>query len=83
KLSQPLANLIEEKYGYNAHWILTGKGSKLRQVGKNPDLSHIHKKAIMRIEKMSDEQIKAVLAFIKYLEEVEQDLTISNRDVEG
>jgi hypothetical protein len=37
----------------------------------------------MRIEKMSDEQIKAVLAFIKYLEEVEQDLTISNRDVEG
>jgi len=52
------------------------------KLAKKRNLSDIHKKAIMRIEKMSDEQIKAVLAFIRYLEEVEQDLTISNGDQE-
>lgn len=74
KLSQSLASLIEEKFGYNANWILTGSEPKLKQISKNNSLSDIHKKAIMQIEKMNDDQIKAVIAFINSLEEIEVNL---------
>lgn len=74
--------LIEEKYGYYAKWILTGEWLKLKQVGKNPLLSNRHKKAIMQIEKMNHEQIKAVLAFMKYLDEMEELEDIENSTME-
>lgn len=73
-ISQALATLIEEKYGYSSSWILDGTEPKLKVIGKNRTLSDIHKKAILQIEKLSPEQIKAVLAFVKSLEEVEKDL---------
>lgn len=73
-ISQALATLIEEKYGYSSSWILDGIEPKLKVIGKNRTLSDIHKKAILQIEKLSPEQIKAVLAFVKSLEEVEKDL---------
>lgn len=73
-ISQALATLIEEKYGYSTCWILEGTEPKLKVIGKNRTLSDIHKKAILQIEKLTPEQIKAVLAFIKSLEEVENDL---------
>lgn len=73
-ISQALATLIEEKYGYNSLWVLDGAEPKLKMVGKNHTLSNIHKKAILQIEKLSPAQIKAVLAFVKSLEEVEKDL---------
>lgn len=76
-ISQALATLIEEKYGYNSAWVLDGGGPKMKMVGKNHTLSDIHKKAILQIEKLSPEQIKAVLAFVKALEEVENDLKSS------
>lgn len=74
RLSQPLATLIEEKYGYNADWILTGKEPKLKQISKNRALSSLHQKALSRLEKMSDDQVKAVLAFINSLDDVEKNL---------
>lgn len=70
-LSISLANLIEEKLGYNSQWILTGEGAKLKYVGKSQNLSDEHKRAIMQVEKMTDEQIRAVLAFIDSLEKIE------------
>lgn len=73
-ISQALATLIEEKYGYSSSWILNGTEPRMKAVGKNRTLSDIHKKAILQIEKLSPEQIKAVLAFVKSLEEVEHDL---------
>ena len=73
-VSMALATLIEEKYGYSSAWVLDGIEPKLKVAGKNRTLSDIHKKAILQIEKLSPEQIKAVLAFIKSLEEVENDL---------
>ena len=72
-LSQSLASLIEEKYGYNAEWVLEGVDPKLKQISKNKSLSELHQKALL--EKMSDEQIKAVLAFIDSLDEVEKSLS--------
>ena len=74
-LSQSLATLIEEKYGYNAKWVLHGTEPKIKQISKNPSLSELHQKALAQLEKMNDEQIKAVLAFINSLDEIEQALS--------
>lgn len=74
RLSQSLAVLIEEKYGYNAEWILNGTEPKLKQVSKDKSLSEIHQKALAQLEKMNDEQVKAVLAFINSLDELEKSL---------
>lgn len=73
-LSQSLATLIEEKYGYNAQWVLNGSEPKIKQISKNKSLSDIHQKAIAQLETMSDEQVKAVLAFINSLDELEKNL---------
>lgn len=74
RLSQSLAVLIEEKYGYNAEWVLNGTEPKWKQVSKNKTLSEIHQKALAQLEKMNDEQVKAVLAFINSLDELEKSL---------
>lgn len=73
-ISQALATLIEEKYGYSSSWVLSGIEPKLKVMGKNKTLSDIHKKAILQIEKLTPAQIKAVLAFLRSLEEVEEAL---------
>lgn len=69
--SQSFANLIEEKLGYSAQWVLTGADPKYKQISKHPNISDIHRKVIFQLEKMPDEQVKAVLAFIDSLEKVE------------
>lgn len=74
RLSQSLAALIEEKYGYNAEWVHNGTEPKLKQVSKDKSLSEIHQKALAQLEKMNDEQVKAVLAFINSLDELEKSL---------
>ncbi len=71
RLSQSLAVLIEEKYGYYANWVLTGEGPKLKHISKNKGLNDLHRKALAQLEKMNDEQVKAVLAFLNYLDEGE------------
>lgn len=78
RLSQSLASLIEEKYGYNAEWVLNGTEPKLKQISKNNSLSEIHQKALAQLEKMNDEQVKAVLAFINSLDELEKTLNTNN-----
>ncbi len=75
RLSQSLAVLIEEKYGYNSEWVINGTEPKLKQISKNNSLSEIHQKALAQLEKMNDEQVKAVLAFINSLDELERILT--------
>lgn len=74
-ISQSLATLIEEKYGYTADWVMNGTEPKRKQISKNKDLSELHQQALAKLEKMSDEQVKAVLAFIHSLDEVERSLT--------
>lgn len=71
-LSHSFAALIEEKYGYNMNWVLYGTEPKYKQFSKNKILSPMHQKALARLEKMNDEQVKAVLAFIYSLDEVEK-----------
>ena len=81
-LSQSLASLIEEKFGYNSDWVLNGTEPKLKQVSKNKSLSELHQKALSQLEKMSDEQIKAVLAFINSLDEIEKSFLSSHKQEE-
>lgn len=78
RLSQSLAVLIEEKYGYNAEWVLNGTEPKLKQISKDKSLSEIHQRALAQLEKMNDEQVKAVLAFINSLDEIERNLNPNN-----
>ncbi|MDE7130662.1 MAG: helix-turn-helix transcriptional regulator [Lachnospiraceae bacterium] len=72
RLSQSLAVLIEEKYGYNSEWVLYGNEPKLKQISKDKSLSELHQKALTQLEKMNDEQVKAILAFINSLDELEK-----------
>jgi len=66
-MSPSLAALVEEKYGYRAEWILNGTEPKFK-TEKNQKLTVVHHKVLMKLEELSDEQIKAVLAFIRFLE---------------
>lgn len=74
-LSRSIAALIEEKYGYSTDWVLTGAEPKIKQVSKNRALSEIHQRALAQLEKMNDHQVKAVLAFINSLDNIEKILT--------
>lgn len=79
-ISVSVANLIEEKLGYNAHWLLSDEKPKYKQMSKNPNLSSIHRQVISQLEKMNDEQAKAVLAFINSLEDIEKSFTVDNKE---
>ncbi len=82
RLSQSLATLIEEKYCYNADWVLNGTEPKLKQISKDKSLSDIHQRALAQLERMNDEQVKAVLAFINSLDELEKSLQPSPHNSE-
>ncbi|WP_343247971.1 helix-turn-helix transcriptional regulator [Diplocloster hominis] len=58
-ISETLAKLIEERFGYSAEWIINESGSKLA----SPTLSAIKKEFIRKIRKMPDEEVLAMLAF--------------------
>lgn len=82
RLSQSLAALIEEKYGYSAGWVLNGTEPKFKRVSRDSSLSELHQKALAQLEKMNDEQVKAVLAFINSLDELEKSLQPAPDDPE-
>ena len=70
-ISDTLAKLIEETYGYSAQWLAEGVGEK------NVDSSVSASKAevLKKIKKMSDNEVKATLAFVKTLESVNKNFT--------
>ena len=68
-ISDTLSRLIEERYGYSAYWILTGNGEKLAA----NEISAEKEAIIKKILKMSDNEIKAVQAFINTLESMRDD----------
>ena len=78
-ISVSVANLIEEKLGYNAQWLLSGDEPKYKQLSKNPNLSDIHRQVILQLEKMPESEIKAVLAFINSLDDIEKAFSADNK----
>lgn len=55
------------------YWASESNGSP-RQVNEDKSLSEIHQIAFARLEKMNEEQVKAVLAFINSLDDLEKSL---------
>ena len=79
-ISLPVANLIEEKLGYNAQWVLSGEEPKYKQCSKNPELSDAHRQVILHLEKMPEREIRAVLAFIHSLDEYKKAFGLLDED---
>lgn len=63
-VSNSTATLIEERYGYSAGWILDGTEPKMSRKGRNASLTPIRRRVIADIERMDDEDLAAVKAFI-------------------
>lgn len=64
-ISDTLAKLIEETYGYSASWILDGTGDK-----PSSDLTASKAEIMKKIQQMSDNEIRATLAFVKTLKSI-------------
>ena len=69
--SQAFANLIEEKLGYSAVWVLTGVEPKLVSKSGSTGLSDMHRRVVFEVEKLPESHLKAVLAFIDSLDKLE------------
>lgn len=67
-ISDTLAKLIGETYGYSPEWILNGTGKKLI---KN-DLTVEKTEILKKIQKMSNSEVRAVLAFVDTLNSIKQ-----------
>lgn len=67
-LSEALALLIEQAYGYSSQWILTGKGERYATQSNIPELSPTKRRLIAEIEKMSEPELDAVKVFIDSLD---------------
>ncbi|BFH15019.1 helix-turn-helix domain-containing protein [Paenibacillus melissococcoides] len=77
-ISEALASLIQEKFGYSMQWILTGEGEIYENASSDITLSPIRRKAIASLENMNDSELAAVLAFINSLESVKSTFKNSN-----
>lgn len=67
-ISETLAKLIEETYGFSAEWVLTGMGEKYTATGTSAEKAEVLKK----IQRMSDGEVRAVLAFVNSLESLKE-----------
>ena len=68
QLSETLAKLIEETYGFSAHWVMTGEGAPIASSPQSPGKMALLKK----IQTMSDHEIIALLAFADSLDRVKK-----------
>lgn len=75
-ISDTLAKLIEETYGYSAQWVMTGEGEK----SSSPSLSAAKLEFLKKIQKMPDDEVAALLAFANSLNSVKKQLGIDETD---
>ena len=66
-ISEPLAMLIEERYGYAAQWVLDGSGAK-----RAAPLAAGRAALMEKLQTMSDEDLWAVAAFVHTLERIKR-----------
>ena len=71
-VSEPLAKLIEETYGYSAKWIMLGEGEKFSKLHISP----IKAELLKEIPKMSEDEAVALLAFSNSLDNVKKSFGI-------
>jgi len=68
-ISDTLAKLIEESYGYSAQWVLSGTGEKRT----DHELSAEKAEVLKKVRRMSDSEVKAVLAFVNTLSSINRE----------
>lgn len=78
-LSETLALLIEQIYGYSSQWILTGKGERYATQSNIPELSPTKRRLIAEIEKMSEPEIDALIVFIDSLDGYKKAFLAANK----
>lgn len=81
-ISEPLALLIEQIYGYSAQWVLTGEGERSAYYEQTPELSPVKKKIIAEIKKMSEMELDAVWVFINSLDSYKRAFGLDGEDQE-
>lgn len=79
-LSEALALLIEQVYGYSSQWILTGQGERYITQSNTPELSPTKQRLIAEIEKMSEPELDAIKVFIDSLEGYKKAFHVSDKD---
>lgn len=67
-ISETLAKLIEETYGFSAQWVLNESGEKYTANETSAEKAEVLKK----IQRMSDSEVRAVLAFVNSLESLKE-----------
>ena len=77
-ISESLAMLIEQTYGYSAQWVLTGEGERCTTQSNNPELSPAKKRLIAEIENMSEPEIDAVKVFVDSLSKYKKAFHVSD-----
>lgn len=65
---------LAEYFGTSLDYWASENTDTAAQISKDKSLSELHQKALAQLEKMNDEQVKAVLAFINSLDELEKSL---------
>lgn len=66
KISESLALLIQERYGYSSKWIISGQGDK--QAGH--ERTFIKEAAKKKVEALTEDEARAVIAFLNSIDEV-------------
>ena len=79
-ISQSLALLIEQEYGYSAKWILTGQGDCYVTQASDPELSPTKKRIIAEIEKMSETELDAIKVFIDSMDDYKKAFGLADED---
>ena len=80
-ISEALALLIEQAYGYPAQWVLTGEGDSYAVKPDAPNLSPAKKRLIAEIEKMSEPELDAIQVFIDSLDGYKRAFGFSDKDI--
>ena len=79
-ISESLALLIEQTYGYSARWVLTGEGDCYVSKSDTPDLTPTKKRLIAEIEKMSEPELDAIKVFIDSLDGYKKAFSLSDEE---
>lgn len=74
-ISDTLAKLIEETYGFSAQWVMTGEGEK----HSSSSLSAAKIEFMRKVQRMPDDEIAALLAFANSLDSVKKMLRLEDK----
>lgn len=67
--SDKILLLVEKIFGVNKEWLESGEG----EIFSSTEISAVKKELFQLIDKLSDDEAEAVIAFIRYLKEDKKD----------